>query len=105
MEQPNLTYIQQLSGGEKQFEDKLIGIIKSEFPEEKSNYLQSLKSKDYLKASEHVHKIKHKISILGLEKSYDIAGDHENNLRENNIDLKDEFETIMQVMIDFLENL
>lgn len=105
MEQPNLTYIYKLSGGDKAFEQKLIAIIKRELPIEKNKYSQSILNHDWQKASEHVHKIKHKISILGLEKSYIIATDFENNLRENNLDLKNEFEAIMQVMTNFLETL
>ena len=34
MEKPNLSYIESMSGGDKAFEQKLIDIIKKEFPEE-----------------------------------------------------------------------
>ena len=105
MEKPNLSYIKSLSGGETEFEQKLISIIKKEFPEEKSIYYNNLKEKNYLKAADDVHKLKHKISILGLEKSYAIVTDYENDLRQNSIALKDDFENILQIITKFLSSL
>ena len=88
MEQPNLSYIDSLSGGDKDFKQKLIDIIKKEYPEEKDIYLTNIKKGNYKQAASNVHKLKHKISILGLEKSYDIAANYEANLLEDNTDLK-----------------
>jgi HPt (histidine-containing phosphotransfer) domain-containing protein len=106
MEQPNLSYLNSLSGGDKEFEKKLIQIIKSEFPGELKTYKHNIEHKNYLKASENVHKLKHKISILGLEKSYEIASEFEISLKENEDDsLKEEFEKIMQIITDYLMNL
>ena len=105
MGKPNLSYIKSLSGGDNAFEEKLISIIKLEFPGEKSIYYNNLKEKNYLKAANDVHKLKHKISILGLEKSYEIAADYENNLRQNNITLKDDFEDILKMITKFLSTL
>ena len=105
MEKPNLSYIKDLSGGEAHFEAKLIGIIKEEFPREKSIYFKNLDAKNYSKAADDVHKLKHKISILGLEKSYYIAADYENDLRENSLKLKDDFESILNIISEFLITL
>ena len=91
MEQPNLSYIHSLSGGDKTFENKLITIIKSEFPEEKNSYFKNIESSNFKEASENVHKLKHKISILGLEKSYAIATGFENNLNEDSDEGKEAF--------------
>ena len=52
MEKPNLSYIKDLSGGEAHFEAKLIGIIKEEFPREKSIYFKNLDAKNYSKAAD-----------------------------------------------------
>ena len=100
-----MSYIKSLSGGEIEFEEKLIKIIKSEFPNEKSIYYEHLKEKNYIKAADDVHKLKHKISILGLEKSYNIAADYENDLRENSLKLKDDFEKILQIITEYLSTL
>ncbi|NRD21848.1 Hpt domain-containing protein [Winogradskyella litoriviva] len=105
MEQPNLSYINSMSGGDKAFEKKLIDIIKGEFPEEKKVYFQNFEAKNYQLTAENVHKLKHKISILGLEKSYDVAVNYENNLIDGNTDGRIEFESILQIMTDFLETL
>lgn len=104
-ETPNLNYIKELSGGDDAFEKKILAVIKAEFPEEKKVYYKNLKANEYKLVSENVHKLKHKISILGLEKSYDLAVDYENNLRENDSTLKNEFESILQNITQFLNQL
>jgi len=105
MEEPNLLYINELSGGNKDFEAKLIAIIKIEFPQEKMIYLKNVALKNFKDASENVHKIKHKISILGLENSYEIAAAFENNLLEDSTELQEEFESILNVITKFLQQL
>jgi hypothetical protein len=42
-----------------------------------------------------VHKLKHKISILGLEKSY-LAEEYESNLKNNSTNLHSDFESILK---------
>lgn len=103
METPNLSYIQSLSGGDKAFEQELLDVIKNEFPEEKNIYLNSIEEKNYKKAAENVHKLKHKISILGLEKSYQTANTYENQLREDNASLQNEFHAILTLITNYLE--
>jgi HPt (histidine-containing phosphotransfer) domain-containing protein len=105
MEQPNKSYIHSLSGGDTAFEQKLIDIIKKEFPEEKEVYINNIADKKYKLAADNVHKLKHKISILGLEKSYETAVAFENNLLEGSIALKDEFESILTTMTNYLQEL
>ena len=104
-EQPNLNYINSLSGGDKSFEIKLFSIIKKEFKIEKKIYYDNIKSEKLKLCSENVHKIKHKISILGLEKSYKIAEQHENNLREGNSALQDKFSDILNNVTNYLNKL
>lgn len=103
METPNLSYIESLSGGDKAFEQQLLDVIKNEFPEEKKTYLDSIEEKNYKKAAENVHKLKHKISILGLEKSYQTANMHENLLREDKISMLNEFHEILKMITNYLE--
>ena len=43
--------------------------------------------------------------ILGLEKSYDIAANYEANLLEDNTDLKQEFEALLNVITNYLQQL
>jgi hypothetical protein len=94
-----------MSGGDKLFEKKLIDIIKIEFPTEKKTYFNNISSKNYKLTAENVHKLKHKISILGLEKGYEIAVAFENNLLDSNTMLKDEFESVLTVITNYLHKL
>ncbi|MFV9551241.1 Hpt domain-containing protein [Algibacter sp. PT7-4] len=105
MEHPNLSYINKLSGGDQAFKEKLISIINVEFPEEKDVYFKNIENNNFKEAASNVHKLKHKISILGLEKSYEVAVDFENNLLEGNTEKKQEFDNILQIMTDFLASL
>ncbi|WP_422107101.1 Hpt domain-containing protein [Winogradskyella sp.] len=105
MEQPNLSYIESMSGGDKVFEQKLIDIIQKEFPEEKQVYYDNIAANNFKAAAENVHKLKHKISILGLVKSYEVAVNYEHHLIEGSKEGQDAFEAILQNMTDFLKTL
>jgi len=105
MEKPNLSYINSISGGDESVKKTLIDIIKKEFPEEKKEYYESLSSRDYRKIEEDVHKLKHKISILGLEKNYEIANRFEHNLRERSLEGLEDFEKILKVISDYLKTI
>ncbi|WP_147676594.1 Hpt domain-containing protein [Algibacter pacificus] len=105
MEQPNQSYINTLSGNDEAFKQKLIGIIKKEFPEEKQVYFDNFKTKNFKLVADNVHKLKHKISILGLEQSYEVAVAYENNLLEGSTKLKEEFEAILNAITAYLEEI
>lgn len=105
MEQPNLNYIDQLCGEDDAFKKKMIAIIKKELPLETAVYHKNVEDQDYQLASECVHKLKHKISILGLEKSYSIAYEYENHLSNGTLKSADEFESILQLMQNFVKDL
>jgi HPt (histidine-containing phosphotransfer) domain-containing protein len=105
MEKPNLSYINSMSGEDKIFKQKLIDIIRVEFQQEKKIYLNNITYKNYKLTADIVHKLKHKISILGLEKSYEIAVAFENNLLEDNTTLQNEFESILTIITNYLHKL
>jgi hypothetical protein len=105
MEQPNLNYINSLSDNDKAFEKKLLNIIQTEFPLEKQTYVDCVNSKNHKLTAEIVHKLKHKISILGLEKSYETAVAFEHNLLEGNFTLQNEFEAILTIITNYLKKL
>ena len=104
-EKPNLNYLKEISGGDLEFEEKLLLIVKKELPEEIDNYKNFLIENNFKQAAELVHKIKHKISILGLEKSYQVAIDYEEDLKQDNLNLKLEFEEILNSMICFIKTI
>nr|WP_322623177.1 Hpt domain-containing protein [uncultured Flavobacterium sp.] len=105
MEQPNLDYINSLAGDDEAFKAKLIATIKAELPGEIGAYEESYNNADYLKTAGHVHKLKHKISILGLEKSYYLAADFEDELKKGQTSLATDFEKVLQTIKDFAVSL
>ncbi|AEH01186.1 hypothetical protein [Lacinutrix sp. 5H-3-7-4] len=105
MEQPNQSYIDSLSGGDQAFKQQLIDVIKLEYPQEKQEYLDNINSQQLKLVADNVHKLKHKISILGLEKSYDVAVDYENNLLKGNTDQREAFEAILNTITKYLKTL
>lgn len=105
MEQPNLNYIKTLSGGDLDFEKKIIEILKQEFPEEKDVYENCITQENFKETAEIVHKIKHKMSIIGLEKSYELAVNYEKKLLNNSTELREEFESVLETMQNYVKNL
>lgn len=105
METPNLSYINDVASGDEEIKKTLINVIKSEFPEEKKEYYESLEKKDHKKIEENVHKLKHKISILGLEKSYELANKFEHNLREKDLNGVEDFEKILIAITTYLKTI
>lgn len=103
IEKPNMSYIHQISDGDKEFETKLLRVIKKELPEEAKIYSQNISKKNYLGAASNVHKIKHKIIILGLPKSHEFADNYENKLRSGIAKEEAKFEKILQQMLIFID--
>ena len=103
IEKPNLNYVNNLSGDDDNVKKLLIDVIKTEFPEEKKEYYESYHNKEYKKIEENVHRLKHKISILGLVKSYEIANEYEHNLRVKSTDKSDDFDIILLVITEYLK--
>jgi len=105
IEKPNLNYLKEISGGDVIFEKKMIEIVKKELPEEIKSYEIFLNEHNFIQAAEIVHKMKHKISILGLEKSYQTAIDFEEDLKRQELTLQLEFEQILNSMVNFVKDL
>ncbi|WP_298545052.1 Hpt domain-containing protein [uncultured Aquimarina sp.] len=104
-ETPNLIYIKELAAGSDTFEQKLISIVKREFPEEQKEFLSNYNTKAFDKAAENVHKLKHKIGMLGFETGYQVAIDFEEGLKENNPSLFAEFMLILDAIDNFLKTI
>ncbi len=104
-ETPNISYIKELASGSDTFEEKLIGIVKREFPEEKNEFLNNYTTKEYDKAAENVHKLKHKIGMFGFEKGYQTAIDFEEGLKNNDSSLYSKFVLILESIEQFLNTI
>ncbi|WP_139959828.1 Hpt domain-containing protein [Flavicella sediminum] len=105
METPNLNYIIELSGGDLEFQAKIVDVLKKEFPEELNLYKETAKTKDFKKTAGIVHKIKHKISILGLEKGYEQANQYEKELISNKDCSGTKFEDILNQISVYLSKI
>jgi hypothetical protein len=109
MEKPNLNYINSLSGNDDEFKQIIINTLKNELPIEISEYHSQMKKGSFIDASEIIHKIKHKISIMGMEKSYYLAEEFEFSLKNQlagfDAALKVAFDQILAAMQDFADSL
>jgi HPt (histidine-containing phosphotransfer) domain-containing protein len=104
-ELPNLNYIYKLSAGDSTIKSRLVNILLEEFPQDVRSYYENLKKQDLVEASENVHKIKHKIGLLGLEEGYLLSQKHELSLKENSLFYKEDFEIILKKIADFIAEL
>lgn len=104
METPNLNYIKELSGGDIAFEENILNLLKKEFPEEYYLFYENFNQKKYKKAANNVHKLKHKISILGFVKGFDLASNFEENLQNNDIKLYQDFINILNKIHVYLKS-
>ncbi len=105
MEQPNLSYIKELAGGDAAFEKKLILVLKKELPNEITEYQRNMKDCAFAKAAENVHKIKHKLGIVGLNKGYEWAIAYENELKNQKNASQGRFDEMLQVLSHFVNDL
>jgi HPt (histidine-containing phosphotransfer) domain-containing protein len=104
MIEPNLNYIEQLARGNDSIKQTLIQVIKDEFPDEKEEYFESLKTNKCEIIASIVHRIKHKFSIFGLESNYKSALEFEKELRDNKLsdNLKTDFENTLIAITKYL---
>ncbi len=102
-ETPNLSYLQNLSGGNEVMMQRLWNVVKQEFPEEKTAYEQAMERKAFIEAAELVHKIKNKIGILGLNSSYTAAKAYEEGLKVGDFTNQEGFEQALMVLTDFIQ--
>ena len=99
---PNLDYIKEIAGGNEEFEKKFLSIIQVEFPKEKEDYSNLLNSGELEESAKVVHKIKHKLGILGLSNGYKMAIKYEEDLKIGNTALKDDFEGVLNAVEEFI---
>ena len=103
MEKPNLNYINSMAREDDSIKIIFIDVIKTQFPEEKQDYYESFSKNDFKKIKDNVHRLKHKISILGLENGYKNANAYEHNLRLNFKDKSKIFHKTLVIISDYLK--
>lgn len=80
-------------------------IIRKELPLEIEAYQMHLKAEDFNRTAADVHKINHKIKILGLEKGCAIAEKYRLDLKKHSLKLKTDFEGILSSMLLFIQKV
>lgn len=104
-EQPNLEYVNQLSGDDTEFKNSFISIIKQEFPKEKELYLDCVDKQLTKQTADIVHKIKHKFSILSMQDSYRLAVAYEMELLEGKTTSESDFKSVLHIIEDYLKTI
>lgn len=102
VETPNLDYIKEIAGGNDEFEKKFIAIIQKEFPKEKEDYQSLLDGGELEESAKVVHKLKHKLGILGMNGGYKMAIRYEEELKTGDTSLKEDFATVLTSVEDFI---
>ena len=102
---PNISYIKELSGEDRAFEQKFIKILKDEFPEEMRTYKEHIKQQELIRAAEMVHKLKHKFNILSMSNAYEFAVHYEEELREGRKELDVDFLPFLQTITNYLKTI
>jgi len=102
---PNLAYIDEISDNDIIFRNKLISIIKREFPVERNEFLSNYDTNQYIHAAENVHKLKHKINIFGLKKGFEIAIKFENELNNEKFDSYQDFIVVLDLIDNYLKEI
>jgi HPt (histidine-containing phosphotransfer) domain-containing protein len=105
MEAPNFDYINELGAGDKVFINKLIAVIKEELPQEIELYNKNFNSSAFIKAAESVHKLKHKLGIMGMVDGYNTAIAYEEELKMGGSSLKSEFDILLEACNRFINEL
>lgn len=103
MELPNINFIKELSGGDLAFEESVLSVIKKEFPEECILFKKNFEAKNYQEAALNVHKMKHKVSILGFKKGLELTANFEKDLKNSNLKLYPDFVKILNKIHVYLE--
>jgi len=103
---PNLSYIKKLSGDDDAFEQRFIGILKDEFPEEMDAYVNHIeKQVDFNAAAEMVHKLKHKFNILSMEHAYGLAVCYEEDLLAGTSESHHRFMKTLEQVKNYLKTI
>jgi len=105
-ETPNLSYVVELVGtSDFNFEQKFVAILKQEFTWDLGKYLYHIKQEEPRAAAEIVHKLKHKLSVLGMKESFKLANAHQEKLEIGNTDLDADFKRILKIVDTFLKTV
>ena len=105
-ERPSLNYVENLVvARDAEFEKKFVTLLKSEFSWDLGKYLYHIKLDEPRAAAEIVHKLKYKISVLGMKKTFVFAEEHKERLHAGDASLDEDFKKILKRINVFLDLL
>lgn len=104
MEQPNLEVIKEIAENDLDFQNSILSILKKEFSLEAEQYEKAFKINSLEEASDVVHKLKHKISLLNLSQGVELAANHEKELKKGKTDLHEDFKKVLNKISVYLYN-
>jgi HPt (histidine-containing phosphotransfer) domain-containing protein len=102
---PNFNYIKEISPGDTEFKKNIIAILKTELPIEINDFNENFRQKKYLNAAKNVHKLKIKISLLGLPEAHQLASNFEKELKNKKTTLIVDFNEVLVKISKFVQNL
>ena len=104
-EQPSTTYIDDVAGSDADFRASFINIVKMEFPEEYQYYLKMYEEGNLTETASIVHKLKHKLNIVGLQEGYKLAVTYEEELKAGSAALHSTFLPVLDKAKEFITTL
>ena len=102
---PNTKYIEQLADGDVQFMQSCITVLKTEFVIDTDAYFEQFKQQEFYLCAKLVHKLKHKLLMLGLEGLCERIAVYEEELKQANTDFHLEFEKQIKEIKIYLNTL
>lgn len=102
MEYPNLQYLEEIADGQPKVVAQFLKILEDEFPGERQQYENLIEKKAGVQAAAMVHKLKHKISILGMVQGRDLAVEHEEALKKGNFAHANSFKKLLNLINEFI---
>jgi len=79
----DLSYLAQMTGGDKNFEEELLNDIKKQLEESIDEIKKSLANNDLERVRALAHKLKSSVNIFGMKEMRDIFKDIEMSIKEN----------------------
>lgn len=104
-ELPNLDYLDQLAAENSSVRESILRVMIHEFEQDLQEYKKAKISGDWSTTSNCVLRLKHKIGILGMDYSYQIANRYEKELQRNSDRFAIEFEAVLDEIQKFITTI
>lgn len=100
---PSLDYLHELAPHDEGFRNRLLNVLVTEFPGEFESYSNAVEKQEWKAAVTYLHKLKHKIGILGMPELHALAELHEVDLENGSLPLHKQVMAGLQIIDQFLK--